>query len=103
MLDQKTVINYVNEYAKAVLNAFSPAAILLYGSYAKGTAHEDSDIDVAVIFDRFDGDRLKISARLWGLTEDVSSYIEPVLLDRSHDPSGFVDEIYKTGKLIYSA
>lgn len=27
----------------------SPQAILLFGSYAKGTAHSDSDVDIAVI------------------------------------------------------
>jgi len=81
----------------------SPAAIVLFGSYANGTPHEDSDIDIAVIFNGFQGDWLEASALLWGLTENISTYIEPVLLDRFDDPSGFVDEVYKTGHILYSA
>ena len=80
-----------------------PAAIVLYGSYAKGNAHKDSDIDVAVIFDGFTGDRLKTSIRLWDLSEDISLYIEPILLDSTKDRSGFVAHVYKTGKIIYQA
>ncbi|MCL1864753.1 MAG: nucleotidyltransferase domain-containing protein [Spirochaetes bacterium] len=101
MLDKKTVINTVEQYAKIVAKELSPAAIVLYGSYAEGTAHEESDIDVAVIFDGFSGDWLKTSSQLWRLTRDVSFDIEPILLDSTKDKSGFVKNIYKTGQIIY--
>ena len=101
-MDKETVINTVERYADVVTKEFSPNSIVLYGSYAKGTANEDSDIDVAVIFDGFSGDWLKTSNRLWRLTEDISLYIEPVLLDSTEDKSGFVKNIYKTGWIIYS-
>jgi predicted nucleotidyltransferase len=103
MLDKGTVVTTVKRYANAVTKELSPAAIVLYGSYAKGNAHEDSDIDVAVIFNGFSGDWLKTSNRLWRLTEDVSLYIEPVLLDSTTDKSGFVKNIFKTGQIIYQA
>jgi predicted nucleotidyltransferase len=103
MLDQGTVINKVQQYASAVTRELSPSAIVLYGSYAKGNPHADSDIDVAVIFDGFSGDWLKTSNRLWRLTEDISLYIEPILLDSTEDKSGFVSNIYKTGQVIYRA
>jgi predicted nucleotidyltransferase len=101
MLDKATVVNVVEQYADIVTNEFSPNAIILYGSYAKGNPHEDSDIDVAVIFSDFSGDWLQASARLWHLTRKVSTYIEPVLLDSTKDVSGFVAYIYKTGQIIY--
>jgi predicted nucleotidyltransferase len=88
-------------YADAVKNEFSPSAIVLYGSYAKGNPHENSDIDVAVIFNGFSGDWLKTSTRLWRLTEDISFDIEPILLDSTEDKSGFVRNIFKTGQIIY--
>ena len=56
MSDKATAINTVERYAEAVTREFSPAAIVLYGSYAKGSPHKDSDIDVAVIFNGFSGD-----------------------------------------------
>ena len=101
MLDKGTVINTVEQYANAVTKELSPSAIVLYGSYAKGNPHEDSDIDVAVIFNGFSGDWLKTSTRLWRLTEDISFDIEPILLDSTEDKSGFVRNIFKTGQVIY--
>lgn len=101
MLDKTTVINTARQYADVVAKEFSPTAIVLYGSYAKGTANEDSDIDVAVIFNGFTGDWLKTSSKLWHLTENISYDIEPVLLDSTQDKSGFVQNIYKTGQIIY--
>ena len=103
MLDKKTVVKTVKQYADIIRKEFSPAAIVLYGSYAKGTAGDDSDIDVAVIFDGFTGDWLKTSSQLWKLRRSVSYDIEPILLDSTQDKSGFVQNIYKTGQVVYQA
>ena len=103
MLDKGTVIDTVKRYADLVKSELSPASIVLFGSYVNGTPHEDSDIDVAVVFNGFSGDWLKTSARLWGLTREVSFDIEPILLDTTEDKSGFVKHIFKTGQIIYQA
>ena len=60
-------------------------------------------VNVAIIFNGFSGDWLKTSAWLWGLTEKISFYIEPILLDSTEDRSGFVKHIIKTGQVIYQA
>ena len=103
MLDKETVISTVERYAHRVAKELSPAAVVLYGSYAKGNAHEDSDIDVAVIFNGFTGDWLLASACLWQLRREISYDIEPILLDSTRDKSGFVANIFKTGQVIYQA
>ena len=103
MLDKKQVMKYVSEYAELVKKELSPFAIVLFGSHAKGNARDESDIDVAVIFNGFTGDWLNTSALLWKLCRDVSLDIEPILLDETQDQSGFVQNIYKTGKIIYKA
>ena len=52
--------------------------MLLYGSYAKGTATEDSDIDVAVVVDQPDhSKRVEITARLFHAAFDIDAAIEP--------------------------
>jgi predicted nucleotidyltransferase len=94
MLDKRTVINTVERYADRVAEELAPAAVVLYGSYAKGNAHEDSDIDVAVIFNGFNGDWLKASSCLWRLRRGISYDIEPILLDSTQDKSGFVASIF---------
>ena len=103
MLDKTTVIGVVKRYADLVKKELSPASIILFGSHANGTPHEDSDIDVAVIFNGFSGDWLKTSARLWRLTREVSFDIEPILLDATEDKSGFVKHVIKTGQIIYQS
>jgi len=103
MLDKATVINQVNRYADAVKNEFSPSAIVLFGSYVKGTAHDDSDIDIGVVFNGLNRDWIDTSTRLWNLAYDISYDIEPHLLDTTHDESGFVSHVFKTGEVIYKA
>ena len=102
-MDKSSAIRTAQKYAQVVANELNPSAILLYGSYSKNTARNDSDIDVAVVFDDFSGDWLETSSKLWRLRRDISDDIEPILLDRSHDPSGFVADIFATGQILYTA
>ena len=103
MLDKGAVINTVERYADVVTKELSPSAVVLFGSYANGNPHEDSDIDVGVIFNGFTGDWWKTSARLCKLRRDISFDIEPHLLDTTQDKSGFVKHVFKTGQVIYQA
>jgi predicted nucleotidyltransferase len=102
-MDKSTVVATAQQYAQIVARELSPFAIVLYGSYAKGNAHTTSDIDVAVVFNNYSGDWLTDSALLWKLRRGVSDDIEPILLDRTQDPSGFVADIFRTGEVLYSA
>ncbi len=103
MLDKTSVIKAAKQYANEVTKALKPSAIVLYGSYAKDNASDESDIDIAIIFNGFNGDWLETSTKLWRLRRSISDDIEPILLDSTKDKSGFVDEIFKTGQVIYSA
>jgi len=100
-MDKEQAINIVSLYAREVTKEFQPERVVLFGSHATGAAGEDSDIDVAVVFNEFTGDALAVSARLCGLMRRVSTLIEPILVDRAHDRSGFVEEILRTGEVIY--
>ena len=50
---------------------------LLFGSYAKGTNHEDSDIDVAVVLDS-NNDIIDLMVELMMYTQDIDLRIEPI-------------------------
>jgi predicted nucleotidyltransferase len=39
----------IRRYARAVAERFAPEKIILFGSYAYGQPHEDSDVDLLVI------------------------------------------------------
>jgi predicted nucleotidyltransferase len=100
-MDKNEALALARQYASIIVKELNPDKIILYGSHAKGTATNESDIDVAVIFDQFNGDWLKTYTRLSRLRRSVSSHLTPVLLDSAHDSSGFVDEIVTTGEVIY--
>ena len=72
-------------------------AVYLFGSHAKGTANKDSDIDVALVVNHFDGDFFDVISPIWMLTENVDFRIEPHVIARDTDYAGFLDEIHNTG------
>jgi uncharacterized protein len=46
MLDHQTIEDAVNRMVRV---AYSPMKVILFGSYAKGNAREDSDLDLMVV------------------------------------------------------
>ncbi len=100
-MDKREAVKLARQYASVVANELRPDKIVLYGSYAKENASDESDIDIAVIFHNFTGDWHRVYTRLSHLRRRVSSLIEPVLLDSAQDRSGFVAEVLATGEVIY--
>ncbi|RZB34528.1 MAG: hypothetical protein SRB1_00296 [Desulfobacteraceae bacterium Eth-SRB1] len=102
-MDKTTAIRHVKQYADVVRQNFNVKKVILYGSYSRGSARKDSDIDVAVVLSRIDEDFLMAEAKLFRLRREIDTRIEPVLLEESNDKSGFLEEILKTGEVIYNA
>jgi len=103
MLDKEEVRKIAVQYADEVKKFITPTSVILFGSYANGTPHEWSDIDIAIVMNGFEGDWLETSSHLCGLCRKVSIDIEPHLMDEQHDRSGFLEHIMKTGEIIYAA
>ena len=103
-MDKEKARKLVEEYAKKVISNMIVNKIILYGSYARGDFRKDSDIDVAVVVPRssISNDILKDMAKLYKLTVDISTDIEPVLLIDEEDPSGFLESISEYGEVIYA-
>lgn len=95
-MDKKQVIEIVTRYKEAILSVVPNGRVYLYGSYSKGTAHKDSDIDVAVIVPELDNNWLETSAKLWGATWNINTLIEPILMEES-DSSPLYSDIMRTG------
>ncbi|MCL4549271.1 MAG: nucleotidyltransferase domain-containing protein [Bacteroidetes bacterium] len=101
-MDRK-VIASVKRFAKEVRKEFPVKKIILFGSYANGTEREDSDIDVAVIVDKYNGNIITANGKLFSLVRKIDVRIEPILLETQYDKSGFVRSILRSGKVIFSA
>ena len=99
-MDSAEVIKKLKVYKKLLSNHIKFEEMILFGSYAKGNARDDSDVDVAVVVKKLSGDYFSIRPLLWKIRREVDDRIEPVLIDKEHDESGFLSEIMKTGVVI---
>jgi predicted nucleotidyltransferase len=100
---QSEVIKLLERFSAVVAGRYSPNAVILYGSYAKGSPRASSDIDVAVMFDDFSGNWIEASTDLWDISYTIDSRIEPFLVDKSTANPSFVDEIEATGRVIWDS
>ena len=80
-LSRDAVLELVREYKRVISSRFDvEPRVMLFGSYSKGYATPDSDIDVAVIVPSYGNRKMEISQGLWHDVRDVSFLIEPVLM-----------------------
>ena len=103
-MDKEKVKQLVKEYSKLVVANMIVNKIILYGSYARGNARKDSDIDVAVVVPRssISKDIIDDMAKLFKLRRNISTDIEPILVIDGEDTSGFLDDILEYGEILYS-
>ena len=99
------VKNKITSFYKEVKKKYPVKKILLFGSYAYGKPHMDSDIDVAVVLDLpTHSDRIKITADLFHLTFKVDTLLEPKTIfydEYLHpEPGSVLEFIVKNGKVI---
>lgn len=93
------VMNSIRKYIEKISKYYKIEAIILFGSYAKGTENEDSDIDIAIISSDFD-DIIDDGANLIGYTWKIDTRIEPHPIkkeDYEKVSTPFIKEIIDTG------
>lgn len=100
-MDKEEALKCVTRFSDSIRVSYDPVMVVLYGSYARGVQTPSSDIDVAVIVDRVEGDFLEQEAGLYRKRREIDDRIEPVLLEFANDPSGFVKSVVSTGEIVY--
>lgn len=96
-MDKAEAINKIRKYIFLLKNHFDVDKVYLFGSYAKETNREDSDIDVAIVVNSIKGDYFSTIPLLWKLRRQIDDRIEPILIEKDNDSSGFLEEIQKSG------
>jgi len=96
-MDKREAIEIVKAYKCLLKDHFPLGKVYLFGSYAKGTNREDSDIDVAIVVKKMDGDFFLVNPLLWKLRRQIDDRIEPILIESDFDEAGFLEEIQKNG------
>ena len=107
MLDDKTIQSAV---ARLVVAATSPSQVILFGSYARGTADEGSDLDLLVIerempnkADEYMRLRDALGRLAPGVGVDLLLYQEHEYVQRSQVPGHVLYRAWHEGKVLHDA
>ncbi len=96
-LTREEALELVRQYKRVISPRFDvEPKVLMFGSYSKGYANPDSDIDVAVIVPTYGNDKYDLSKKLWRDVRQVSFLIEPVLMAEDRW-SPLYDDVMRTG------
>ena len=101
--DRKTVYRIINRYIHALKQKnINVAGSYLFGSYAKDNASEWSDIDVAILTDKFIGDSFDFRFLLMKIAREIDVDIEPhpFLVNEFNDDNPIAAEILRTGEKV---
>lgn len=92
----KSINNYLAELQK---NGIKITGAYLFGSYSKDNADKWSDIDLAILTDKFIGDSFDFTLLLMKIAEKIDFNIEPhpYITNEFNKDNPFAAEIIKTG------
>ncbi len=102
----------IDEIVRRIVEYCHPERIILFGSYASGTANDDSDLDLAVVWDtdlpkheRTIAVRQAIRAKgkKWFFPMDILVYTPEEMEEWKENPYHLIHEIILTGKTIYES
>lgn len=78
-MGKNQVIRTIKKFVRALRQeGISVERVILYGSYAKGKARADSDIDVAVVSEDFGKDRVEEGMSLFRIAGRIDTRLEPI-------------------------
>lgn len=84
---------------KLLIEKFQPLAIILFGSFVRGTQNAESDIDIAIVAQNNDKKDMFLTKQK--LEELTSKDIDLVNLTDLNMSEGFKYEILMNGKVLY--
>jgi len=97
-MDKREALNIAQKYILNVNRKFNIEKAYLFGSFAKGTQHRDSDIDLAIVFQNVE-DIIEMQILLLQLRSEDDLLIEPhpFLYSDFNFSNPMVAEILKDG------
>lgn len=99
MYSQSDIKNIVSKFVNLVSDEFPINTVYLFGSYANGNAKDYSDVDLAIVSDKFEGsrffDRKKLNKYI--LKTSIDLEIHPFRTVDFTEDNPFVKEIIQTG------
>ncbi len=96
----------ISEIVRRIASGYDPEKIILFGSYASGTASEDSDIDIFVVKDSElprPQRTIQLRRMLFGaqIPMDLIVYTPNEVENEKDEKYSFVYEVLNSGKTVY--
>jgi predicted nucleotidyltransferase len=100
-MDTQNALDIAKKYRDVVSDLPQFSELWLFGSFVKGDFHQDSDLDIAVIFDNYKS-KMDIQLELMRLRRNIDSRIEPHPFRKGEFDAvnPLINEIKKYGKVI---
>jgi predicted nucleotidyltransferase len=99
-------LSAIRRFARQIAERFRPGKIILFGSYAYGTPHADSDVDLLVIMPA--SNEISMAVRIT-LAFDPPFALDLIVRTPKHVERGlreddwFLREVIEKGKVLYEA
>ena len=103
---KRSVKSSIIKTIRYLQNQITVTEVILFGSYATGTQHQHSDIDIAVISPDFENKDINFRAAISSkakLNGSIDVEIHPFTLKnlKNARPTNFIGHILKTGTIIF--
>lgn len=97
-MDKREALKIANQYIDTLSTKYIITQAFMFGSYAKGTNHEDSDIDIAIVV-KDSSDIIDTQIEMMKLRRKVDLRIEPhpFMISDFNSDNPVVNEILKSG------
>ncbi len=97
-------MHLIRRFARQVADRFAPEKIILFGSYAYGTPHADSDVDILVVMPA--RNQIDQACRIDDAFDppfplDLIVRSPKNLAERLADGDSFLSEVMSKGKILY--
>lgn len=80
---QKEIITLIRDFVRRLSQEGIPVdKAFLYGSYARGEENEESDIDIMLVSEIFDGNDDQTIGKTWRISRSVDVRLEPYTVGR---------------------
>jgi predicted nucleotidyltransferase len=96
----------IRRFARQIAERFHPDKIILFGSYAYGTPHSESDVDLLVIMPAYDvvNQSIRICNALdWPFSLDLIVRTPKQVERGLREDNWFLREVIEQGKVLYEA
>src|SRR5436309_6864452 len=96
----------IKRFARQIAERFHPEKIILFGSYAYGTPHNESDVDLMVIMPAYNvinmAIRIDLAFERW-FSLDLHVRTPKQIEQGLKDNDWFLREVVEKGKVVYAA